>query len=156
MATKTKKITPIKLKIRIPHVILDVRGADPKLVEAIAPGLDDADARIRVIGEGAEFLPHAFSLEEALEEGHIWVFLSKKLPTEFNSIIGRGIVPVMYADSHPEAQNYDPVAETGNAFLFPKLTQWHVYGSLVRALENFNFTYDWENLRNHGKEMLEV
>lgn len=150
----TKKITPIKLKIRIPHVILDVRGADPKLVAAIAPGLEEADARIRVIGEGVEFLPHAFSLEEALEEAHIWVCLSKELPVEFDAILERGIVPVMHADSHPEAKNYDAVAETGNSFLYPKLTQWHVYGSLVRALENFNFTYDWENLRNHGKEML--
>lgn len=151
-----KKITPIKLKIRIPHVILDVRGADPKLVDSIARGLDEADARIRVIGNGAEFLPHAFSLEEALEEAHIWVFLGKKLPAEFDEIISRGIIPVMHAGVHPKAQNYDAVAETGNSFLFQKLTQWHVYGSLVRALENFNFTYDWENLRNHGKEMLNV
>jgi len=69
-------------------------------------------------------------------------------------IIERGIVPVMLNGAHPLAENYDAVNEKGNAFLFPKLSKWHIYGTLVRALENFNFSHDWENLRNHGKELL--
>lgn len=155
--TKTKtlpKIAPIKLKIRIPHVVLDTRNADPKLLQGMAAGLQDADARMRVVGDGVKTLPHAFSLEEALEEAHIWVVLSNKLPEEFSEILSRGIVPVMLADLNPNAENYEAAKEKGNAFLFPKLTKWHVYGSLIRALENFQFSYDWENLRQHGKELL--
>jgi hypothetical protein len=148
-----KILSPIKLKIRIPRVILDVRGADPKLLTGMAKGLEDADARIRVLGEGVSTLPHAFSLEEAIEEAHIWVVLSNKLPKEFKEISKRGIVPVMLTGIHSDAENYDAAQEKGNAFLFPKLTQWHVYGSLIRALENFQFAYDWENLRNSGKEL---
>ena len=152
--TKTKTITPIKLKIRIPRVILDTRNADPKLLEGMAAGLEDADARFRVLGDGVKTLPHAFSTEEAVEEAHIWVILSNKLPNEFPEIIKKGIVPVMLTDIHPHAENYEAAKEKGNAFLFPKLAQWNIYGSLVRALENFQFSYDWENLRQHGKELL--
>lgn len=151
---KTKKITPIKIKIRIPHVVVDVRDADPKLLKGFAEGLEDADARIRVIGKGVETLPHAFSLEEAIEEAHIWVVLSNKLPAEFDEIVERGIVPVMLNGLHKDAENYEASKEKGNCFLFPKLTQWHVYGSLIRALENFQFSYDWESLRQNGKQLI--
>lgn len=146
---KTK--THLKLKIRIPHVILDTRGADPALVEALLPGMEELDARFRVLGTGAKTVPHAFSMEEALEEAHLWVILGKELPKDFSMIVERGIVPVMLSGLHPDAENYNPVEERGNAFLFPALTAWQVYGSLVRALENFAFSYDWENLRSQGR-----
>jgi hypothetical protein len=149
-----KQKTHIKVKIRIPHVIIDARGADPALVEAVAPGLQDLDARIRVLGKGAKQLPHAFSLEEAMEEAHIWVVLGKKLPSEFSMLIEKGVVPVMPQGIHEKAENYSASQEKGNAFLFSKLTEWHVYGSLIRALENFGFSYDWSNLKNHCKELL--
>jgi len=143
----------LKLKIRIPHVILDVRGADPKLVESLLPGIEELDARFRVIGVGAKAFPHVFSAEEAMEEAHIWIILGSHLPSEFSMIADRGIVPVMLNGLHKEAQNYNPVAEEGNAFLFQKATPWHIYGAMVRALENFAFSYDWENLRDQGRTL---
>ncbi len=150
---KTKK--QIKLKVRIPHVILDARDATGHLLDDLAPGLEQLEARVRILGDGADSLAHAFSLEEAMEEAHIWVILSDTVPKEFNMLIERGIVPVMIRGVHPKAENYSPSQEKGNAFLFPELTEWHVYGSIVRALENFHFSYDWENLRNHGKSLLD-
>lgn len=151
---KTK--TPLKLKIRVPHVILDIRGANPSLLEGLLPGIEELPARFRILGEGVKVLPHVFSLEEALEEGHIWVFLAPHLPTDFSMIVERGIVPVMLSGLHKEAENYNPVEETGNSFLFVKSNSWNVYGALVRALENFSFSYDWENLRTQGKGLMSV
>lgn len=153
--SKIKDVSPIKLKIRIPHVILDLRNADLSEIDGLEDAVEHVDARVKVIGEGLGALPHVFSLEEALEEAHLWVILSEEAPKELNLLAERGIVPVMLSGLHPYAENYDPVKETGNAFLFSKMTPWHVYGSLVRALENFNFSYDWENIRNHGKTLLE-
>lgn len=150
---KTKK--QIKLKVRIPHVVLDARGASPQLLDGLAPGLEQLEARVRILGEGADNIAHVFSLEEAMEEAHIWVILSDKVPKEFNMLVERGIVPVMLRGTHPNAENYQPSQEKGNSFLFPKLSEWYVYGSIVRALENFHFSYDWENLRNHGKSLLD-
>ena len=95
-------------------------------------------------------------MEEALEEAHIWVLLGKTLPKDFSMIVDRGIVPVMLSGLHPDAENYNPVEERGNAFLFPALTSWQVYGSLVRALENFAFSYDWENLRSQGRCLMKA
>ena len=149
---KTK--THIKVKIRIPHVIIDAREADPELLESLAPGLEELDARVRVLGKGAKQLPHAFSLEEAMEEAHIWVVLYEKVPKELSILVEHGVVPVMLQGIHEKAKNYSASQEEGNAFLFSKLTEWHIYGSLVRALENFGFSYDWSNLKNHCKELL--
>lgn len=151
---KTK--TPLKLKVRIPHVILDTRDADPALLEKLVPGLDEVPARFRVLGEGLTSVPHLFSLEEALEEGHIWVILSSKLPKNFSMVVERGIVPVMLVGLHKDAENYNPVEESGNAFLFSKLTAWNIHAALIRALENFAFSYDWENLRNQGKTLVKL
>ncbi len=151
---KTK--SPLKLKIRIPHVILDVRDADPALLESLLPGLEEVSARFRVLGNGLKTVPHLFSLEEALEEGHIWVVLSNKLPKQFSMIVERGIVPVMLTGLHKDAENYNAVEESGNSFLFQKLSTWNIHAALIRALENFAFSYDWENLRSQGKALMKV
>lgn len=151
-----KTNTTLNLKVRIPHVILDTRNADPVLVEALLPGLEELPARFRILGEGGKTLPHVFSSEEALEEAHIWVVLGNELPKQITMIANRGIVPVMLKGLHQEAQNYNPVEESGNAFLFHKMAAWNIYGALVRALENFAFSYDWENLRRQGKSLVEV
>lgn len=149
---KTK--SKIKLKVRIPHVVIDARNADAQVVDDMERGLLQLDARIRVLGKGGEHLPHAFSLEEAVEEANIWVLLSNELPNDFSMLIERGIVPVMLSGIHPKAENYNASKERGNAFLFQELDEWIVYGSIVRALENFGFSYDWQNLKNHGKDLL--
>lgn len=152
MATKSKEI---KIKVRIPHVILDARHADPKLVKQLSEGVEALDARFRILGPEIKgvAVAHAFSVEEALEEAHIWVVLGTEIPTEFNMIVERGIVPVALRGLHKELENYNPIEEAGNAFLFPKASCWSVYGTLVRALENFNFSYDWKNLQSEVKSL---
>ncbi|MEK9166906.1 MAG: hypothetical protein AAB836_01245 [Patescibacteria group bacterium] len=143
-----------KINIRIPRILLDLRNADPKLLSEMEGALDTLDAKIRVMGTGFSQLPHVFSLEEALEEADIWVYLSKNLPGDFQHTMKAGIIPVMLEGLHKKAANYDPVNERGNAFLFPKLESWYIYGSMVRAIENFNFSHDWSNLKSHGKALI--
>lgn len=149
------KIQALKLKVRIPKLILDIRGADPLLLEELTPALENLDARVRVLGTGLKSLPHVFSLEEALEESHVWVVLAPHLSKDFSMVVERGIVPVMKEGLHKDAQNYNPVEEAGNAFLFHELSAWQVYGSIVRAVENFAFSYDWETLRSQGRCLME-
>ncbi len=149
------KIQALNLKVRIPKLILDIRNADAKLLDDLLPALENLDARVRVLGTGLKTLPHAFSLEEALEEAHVWVVLSPKLTKDFSMVVERGIVPVMKEGLHHDAENYNPVEEAGNAFLFHELSAWQVYGAIVRAVENFAFSYDWENLRSQGRCLME-
>lgn len=149
---KTK--TQINLSVRIPHVILDTRDADPKLLKQLEEALGSLNARVKIIGSGMKETQHAFSLEDALEDADIWVVLSEKLPHDFKTIAEQGIVPVMLNGAHKNAENYDAVAEKGNAFLFPKMEAWYVYGSLIRAIENFVFPYDWKNIKTAGKSLV--
>ncbi|MFA6024006.1 MAG: hypothetical protein WC777_02205 [Candidatus Gracilibacteria bacterium] len=148
--------TTTKLKVRIPHIVLDVRGADPALVDSLTPGLEELPARFHILGGSGKSIPHVFSLEEALEEAHIWVVLSPKLPPQFSMIVDHGIVPVMLQGLHKDAENYNPVEESGNAILFQKLGVWNIHAALVRVIENFAFVYDWENLRSQGKALMKI
>lgn len=143
-----------KINIRIPRILLDLRNADPKLLSEMEGALDTLDAKIRVMGSGFKEFPHVFSLEEALEEADIWVYLSKNLPSDFQHTMKAGIIPVMLEGLHKKAANYDPVNERGNAFIYPKLESWYIYGSMVRAIENFSFSHDWSNLKSHSKALI--
>jgi hypothetical protein len=146
--------TKINLKVRIPHILVDTRGASAELVEALASGLEHLNARIRILGDGANTLPHSFSAEEALEEADIWLILGDTIPSEFNLLMEHGIVPVMQEGLHKSASNYLAAKERGNAFLFNEKNEWHIYASLVRALENFAFSYDWKNLKKQLGQLM--
>lgn len=63
---------------------------------------------------------------------------------ELKNALAYGVVPVMQKDAI--LKNYNPVTESGNAFLFEKKDPWLFFAALVRALENYKFTYDWQNL----------
>lgn len=61
-----------------------------------------------------------------------------------------GVVPVSIESEGLE--DYNPVQETGNAFLYEKPTRWQCFASLVRALETFKFPYDWRTIQRHAME----
>ncbi|MBU0578086.1 hypothetical protein KJ742_04735 [Patescibacteria group bacterium] len=56
-----------------------------------------------------------------------------------------GVVPVI--SDQDFVSNYDPVQENGNAFVYSKGSPWSFFATLVRALENFRFPYDWKNIQ---------
>lgn len=43
-------------------------------------------------------------------------------------------------------KNFDPIAETGNGFVFSSKNPWSLLVALVRASETYRFPYDWKNL----------
>ncbi|MDD5750939.1 MAG: hypothetical protein PHS73_00270 [Candidatus Peribacteraceae bacterium] len=62
-----------------------------------------------------------------------------------------GVVPV--APESRQLENYNPVQETGDAFLFDNPESvWSVYAAIVRALETFKFPFDWRTIQRHGME----
>lgn len=72
---------------------------------------------------------------------------------ELKNSLAYGVVPV--ALSNQILKDFDPVKEAGNAFLFEKENKWSLFAALVRALENYRFVYDWENLELAAMETLE-
>lgn len=56
-----------------------------------------------------------------------------------------GGVPIAQLDGD-STMDYNPLKEKGNGFYFKNPTKWEVFAAIVRALETYQFPYDWENL----------
>lgn len=54
-------------------------------------------------------------------------------------------VPVINEESMNFSE-YNPLKETGNAFVYQKNSPWHMLAAVLRASETFKFSYDWKNL----------
>ena len=67
------------------------------------------------------------------------------LDGEVSEIVKNGCVPITY-EKEGETKNYNPVQEEGNGFFFKNPTKWEIFAAIVRALETYQFPYDWENL----------
>lgn len=57
-----------------------------------------------------------------------------------------GCVPVAPYKDDKSTPTYNPVQEKGNGFYFKNQTKWEIFAAIVRALETFQFPYDWENV----------
>ncbi len=57
----------------------------------------------------------------------------------------KGCVPISQLDGDQTA-DYNPLREKGNGFYFKSPTKWEVFAAIVRAMETYQFPYDWENL----------
>lgn len=56
-----------------------------------------------------------------------------------------GCVPVAQSNGNGTI-NYNPLQEKGNGFYFKSPAKWEVFAAVVRALETYQFPYDWDNL----------
>ena len=73
---------------------------------------------------------------------------------ELKNALTYGVIPVIKTD--PILRDYNPITESGNAFLFEKEDKWLFYAAFIRALENYKFKYDWQNLELTAMETLEL
>lgn len=69
---------------------------------------------------------------------------------DLEHVLRYGVIPVALPSSNLE--NYNPVQESGNAFIYDKPTHWQCFASLVRAIETFKFPYDWRTIQRHAME----
>lgn len=64
---------------------------------------------------------------------------------ETASVRKNGCVPIAKLDGDSTI-DYNPLKEKGNGFYFKNPTKWEIFAAVVRALETYQFPYDWENL----------
>lgn len=69
---------------------------------------------------------------------------------EVQNAMAYGVIPIMPPQAF--AEDYDPVQEKGNAFFYTKGSAWSFFASLIRALENFRFPYDWKTIQVNAME----
>lgn len=85
--------------------------------------------------------------KDALEAADIAIVFSKD---DIAAARKNGCVPVA-PELDATTVNYNPVQEKGNGFYFKKTTSWDIFAALVRALETYQFPYDWENVVKAAK-----
>ncbi|MFH0770671.1 MAG: hypothetical protein V1926_04830 [Candidatus Peregrinibacteria bacterium] len=64
-----------------------------------------------------------------------------------------GVVPV--APRMKGLEPYDAVQESGCSFLYDQPTPWHCFAAIVRALETFQFPFDWRTIQKHCMESVQ-
>lgn len=140
------------------------------LLKEFLPGLLSLPIELLVMGKGSSdygklftglaeerghriaIIPHdEDSLRKLLAASDIALFLTDPsgMP-ELQDCLHYGVVPI--APECKSLKDYNPVQETGNAFLAPEATPWLIFAALVRALETFKFPFDWRTIQRHGME----
>lgn len=141
------------------------------VLKAMLPGLLTQSVEILILGKGSKeygayftelqkshghriaiLPPTEASLHTMIAAADIALFLHDATGvTEVQTCLQYGVVPVVTGG---DLENYDPVQERGNAFIFeqhekPELTAWSAFAALTRALETFKFPYDWRTIQRH-------
>ena len=93
-------------------------------------------------------------IEQFFTFAHMVLFLSEH-PSKalVKRAVSQSAVPIAHA-SVPFLKNYEAPSENGNAFTFADFSSWSMYTAIVRALENYNFPYDWKNIIRDAKQSL--
>ncbi len=87
------------------------------------------------------------SQKEALDSADIAIVFNKE---DIAAARKNGCVPVA-PELDGSTVNYNPVQEKGNGFYFKNTTSWDIFAALVRALETYQFPYDWQNVVKAAK-----
>ncbi len=153
-----------------PIVCLPAGMSEPlggTLLEEILPGLFSQDIQLLILGKGpshygdlftklAKEHPHRVAIiandEVAIRKMYaaadMALFLSDPAGTpELPQALSYGVVPI--APTTSALEDYNPVQESGNAFLYKDNSIWQVFGALVRALETHRFPFDWRTIQKN-------
>ncbi|MBI4835668.1 MAG: hypothetical protein HY817_00240 [Candidatus Abawacabacteria bacterium] len=137
---------------------------DRTLLEDLMPGLQKLNATILILASNKscnqDMLQWCTQLEaneknihQALAAGDIVITPPNGDQSFTQSCLGYGIVPV--APVANGVQDYDPIWESGNGFIYQDYSVWSVFAAIVRALETFKLPYDWQRIQKNGMEGLE-
>lgn len=61
-----------------------------------------------------------------------------------------GCVPIA-PKSLKGVENYNPITEKGNAFVYETMSPWVMFSAAVRALETYKFPFDWKGIVRNAK-----
>ena len=146
------------------------------LLNETLPGILRLPMEILVLGKGSSSYGsmftmlgkkhgHRIHIVPAREEGIAQMYAAADMALftaepgnlkELQRCLAYGVVPVAPETDRTVGtmllEDYNPVQETGNAFLFAKPDPWHCFAALVRAVETYRFPYDWRTIQRHCLE----
>jgi len=165
----TEKKMPV---LCIPTGMSKELGGD--LLKEILPGLMTLGMEILILGKGSSEYGELFT-KLTKEKGHrvaivedteeeqrkmyaasdMALFLSDATKLdELQYCLNYGVVPV--APTSKAIKNYNPIQESGNAFMYDEISVWHCFAAVVRALETQCFPYDWRSIQRNCMEDAKV
>ena len=159
--------------VALPLGMTEVLGGE--VLKVLLPGLLTQSLQLVILGKGSkeygtlltellEKQSHRIAILQPKEESiHRMIsaadmalfFNAAGSSSEIQACLAYGVVPI--APESAELENYDPVQERGNAFLFgssrdPAAMGWSAFAAVVRALETFKFPFDWRTIQRHCME----
>jgi starch synthase len=157
--------------ICLPCGMTDQLGGD--LLEKVLPGIMELPVNIVIRGRGSKKYGELFSrmskeashriaimqddetsVRKMLAGSDIAMFFSETADSDIlENTLRYGVIPV--AMPHEVLHNYNPIQESGNAFVYEKASPWLCFASLVRALETCKFPYDWRTIQRHAIESMD-
>lgn len=141
-----------------------------ELLEAVLPGLLSLDLQMLILGKGSSKYGALFtelakkhshkiaiipndevSVRKMFAAADMALFLTdpKGMP-EVAEALSYGVVPI--APSTDALEDYNPIQEAGNAFLYGTTDLWNCFGAVVRANETHKFPFDWRTIQRHCME----
>lgn len=162
---------PRRALVCIPTGVSEQLGG--ALLEEVLPGLLELPVQILILGKGSAsygkmltelakqhdqriaIIPNDDKAIRAMfAASDMALFLSNPaaLP-ELQMALAYGAVPV--APEASKLHDYNPNQESGEAFTYSKMTPWHCFAAVVRALETYKFPFDWKTIQRHCMELAE-
>lgn len=143
------------------------------LLEAVLPGLLETNVGIVIRGRGSKKYgetftalagqhPHRIAIiqdnermvRRMLAGADMAIFFAEQDEAgERENALRYGTIPISLPMQGLE--NYNPVQESGNSFIFSSPTHWQCFAAVVRALETFKFPYDWRTIQRHAMDSME-
>lgn len=137
---------------RTPVLLLDLRNAPgAAFFGDLLKGLESIQLTTLVLGSpNAIRQRHAgkylhYLPETAREQAYEAADFAMVMDDDVSQAWDKGCVPISRLDGE-KTLDYNPLREKGNGFYFKNPTKWEVFAAVVRAVETYQFPYDWENL----------
>ena len=161
---------------KVPMVCIPMEMNDNNggaLLQELIPGLLSLNTQILVIGKGESTYGELWS-SLASEHSHRIAILAddddskRKMfaaadmalfvtdasdAEELEHCLRYGAVPV--APKSKGLKNYNPIQESGNAFVYDKPEVWHCFAAVVRAVETQGFPFDWRTIQKNCMDALQ-
>lgn len=161
---------PKRPMICLPCGMTDALGG--QLLQEVLPGILTLPVEVLVLGKGSAAYGTLFTklakeqahrvhiiaekeaaIDAMLAASDMALFLGTDSPAkELGMCLSFGVVPVSLP--HPLLEDYNPIQETGNAFLYDSATKWHCFAALARAVETHKFPFDWKTIQKHAQQTM--
>ncbi len=156
-----KSDTRKPLVVILAHLFVSMR--DKAILDELMSALSSLGVQLLIVVDtkycSAQLLKQCLQLENnernvhlALAAGDIVVLPPSVNTHLIKSCLDYGIVPVAFIEQDYIA-DYDPARESGNSFAYKSQSVWAIFAAIVRSLETYRLSYDWQRIQRNGMEV---